>query len=68
MEPNSPPVCRHCGKPMAFATRISVPRQLVYRCDSCKAQAWIPERRGAPHAPPAQQQQQPQQPEKKDTE
>ncbi len=28
-----PPACRHCGKAMIFATRISMPRQIVYRCD-----------------------------------
>jgi hypothetical protein len=34
-------MCRHCGKPMAFATRITMPRQTVYRCDPCSEQAWI---------------------------
>jgi hypothetical protein len=52
----SAPTCRHCGKPMAFATWISMPRQTVYRCESCNTQAWIPDPKPAP---PAQQQQQP---------
>jgi hypothetical protein len=63
----SAPVCRNCGKPMAFATRISMPRQIVYRCEPCKEQSWIPERRveSQKGAVPTQQQQQPQ---KKDSE
>jgi hypothetical protein len=52
----SVPTCRHCGEPMTFATRISMPRQTVYQCERCKTQAWILDRRVAP----AQQQQQPQ--------
>ena len=44
MEPDSSPACR-CGKPMTFATKISMPRQIVYRCDRCKGQAWILDRR-----------------------
>ena len=55
MEPDGSPACR-CGKPMTFATKISVPRQIVYRCDRCKGQAWILDR---PCAAPAQPQQQP---------
>jgi hypothetical protein len=57
----SVPACRHCGEPMAFATRISMPRQTVYQCERCKTQAWIldPE----PAFPPQQQQ-----PQKKDSE
>jgi hypothetical protein len=54
--------CRHCGKPMAFATRISMPRQTVYQCERCKTQARILDPKPAF---PAQQQQQPQ---KKDSE
>jgi hypothetical protein len=46
---------------MTFATRISLPPQVVYRCEPCGAQAWILD------SAPAQQQQQPQ-PKKKDEE
>jgi hypothetical protein len=51
----------------SIATSISMPRQIVYRCEPCKAQAWIPERRveSQKGAVPTQQQQQPQ---KKDSE
>jgi hypothetical protein len=41
---------------MTFATRISMPRQIVYRCESCGEQAWVLERKAAV---PTQQQQQP---------
>jgi tRNA(Ile2) C34 agmatinyltransferase TiaS len=61
MGPDQSPACRHCGKAMTFATRISLPRQVVYRCESCKTQAWILD------PAPAQQQQQPQ-PKKNDSE
>jgi hypothetical protein len=56
------PACRSCGKAMTFATRISMSRQMVYRCESCKVQAWIPERKVEPQkgAVAVQQQQQPQ--------
>jgi hypothetical protein len=54
MGPNQAPACRHCGDAMTFATRISLPPQVVYRCESCKTQAWILD------SAPAQQQQQPQ--------
>jgi hypothetical protein len=53
----SVPTCRHCGKPMVFAARISMPRQTVYQCERCKTQAWILD---PPPPFPAQQQQQPQ--------
>jgi hypothetical protein len=64
MGPDHSPACRHCGKAMMFTTRISLPPQVVYRCEPCNAQAWILDSRGAA---PAQQQQQPQ-PQKKDGE
>ena len=54
---SEPPACRNCGAAMTFATRISMPRQVVYRCEPCKEQAWI---RDPPPAAPSQQQQQPQ--------
>ena len=38
---SEPPACRNCGAAMTFATRISMPRQVVYRCEPCKEQAWI---------------------------
>jgi DNA-directed RNA polymerase subunit RPC12/RpoP len=46
MESVDPSSCRHCGKPMKLFVRISLPRQMVYRCDSCKAQAWTPDQTG----------------------
>jgi DNA-directed RNA polymerase subunit RPC12/RpoP len=52
-----PFACRHCGNAMTFATRISMPPQIVYRCEPCKTQAWILDR---PPAALSQQQQQPQ--------
>jgi hypothetical protein len=57
MEPDHSPACRKCGKAMIFTTRISMPRQIVWRCDPCKSQEWILERGRASEA---QQQQQPQ--------
>jgi hypothetical protein len=54
VELNGAPACRRCGKPMAFATWISMPCLTVYRCDPCKEQAWVPD---AKLAPRAQQQQ-----------
>ena len=51
MEPSKSPACRHCGGAMVFATRISMPRQTVYRCESCKTEAWILDRQPAAPAP-----------------
>jgi predicted SprT family Zn-dependent metalloprotease len=48
MEPAKWPTCRSCGEPMTFATRVTMPRQSVYRCESCKEQAWIPDRNNEP--------------------
>jgi hypothetical protein len=42
------PTCRSCGKAMTFATRISMPRQIVYRCEPCGEQAWVLELKDRP--------------------
>jgi hypothetical protein len=62
MGPHKSPACRSCGKAMTFAIRISMPPQMVYRCEPCKAQAWIPEQKNEPQrgSVAVQQQQQPQ--------
>jgi hypothetical protein len=48
---------------MSFTVRITVPPQIVYRCETCKVEAWVPEPKtiqSTPDPQPAQQQQQPQ--------
>jgi hypothetical protein len=47
MEQVESPICRGCGKPMTFATRVTMPRQSVYRCEPCREQAWILDRKNA---------------------
>jgi hypothetical protein len=62
MHSEKPPKCLNCDRAMSFTLRISLPPQLVYRCETCKVEAWVPLPKSAtqPHSQPAQQQQQPQ--------
>ena len=50
MEPDTPPRCYRCGAAMSFATRVG-PLQSVYRCDTCKVEAWVPAYVDPPIAP-----------------
>jgi len=62
----TPPRCVSCEKPMTFAGRISLPPEIIYRCELCRTEIWLG---NAPRAmtplvterPQVQQQQQPQQ-------
>jgi DNA-directed RNA polymerase subunit RPC12/RpoP len=69
METEYAPRCVRCGKPMSFAGRISLPPQMIYRCEACRTEIWT----GSQPAPaplfteqPSQQQQQQPQPKKDD--
>jgi hypothetical protein len=42
MEESKPPSCVNCGKAMTFNTRIHLPPQVVWRCEPCKVEAWVP--------------------------
>ena len=46
--------CAYAASQWRLPPELSMPRQTVYRCESCKTQAWILD------LTPAQQQQQPQ--------
>jgi hypothetical protein len=63
MDAEKPPGCVSCGNSMTFAGRISLPPEIIYRCEPCRTEIWI-----GHHSPPtirpteqpqAQQQQQP---------
>ena len=36
------PRCLQCSQPMTFSTRIHLPPQIVWRCEPCKVEAWVP--------------------------
>ena len=39
---NKPARCFKCSEPMTFSTRIHLPPQIVWRCEPCKIEAWVP--------------------------
>ena len=62
------PICDRCAGAMVYSGRISLPPQIIYKCESCGNQQWTADTRPSYQArptapadqPQAQQQQQPQ--------
>ena len=54
-----PPTCTNCGEPTEFQTRISLPRQTIFRCPSCKAFRYMADETSNPVQGQQQQQIQP---------
>jgi hypothetical protein len=59
------PNCERCTGSTTFVGRISLPAQMIYRCDACAHEMWLISSPAAhhqpppsPHQPEAQQQQQ----------
>ena len=69
MDITDPPRCERCAGDTTFIGRISLPAQMIYRCDACAHEMWLTSSPTPYHRPPAQQpgaqQQQQQQPDKK---
>jgi hypothetical protein len=72
MDITDPPRCERCAGDTTYVGRISLPPQMIYRCDACGHETWLtnsptPFHRPPAHKPEAQprQQQQQQQPDKK---
>jgi hypothetical protein len=38
-------LCLNCGLAMTFTARISLPPQVVYRCEPCKEEMWVRDRK-----------------------
>jgi len=53
------PTCTRCAGPSRYKGRISLPPQMIYRCDFCGHEMWM-QSSPAGDQPQAQQQQQPQ--------
>ena len=64
MDTDDPPRCQRCAGATTYVGRISLPAQIIYRCEACGHEMWMqsnPLRLRHPVDPPqAQQQQQPQ--------
>jgi len=67
-----PPRCERCAGGTTFVGRISLPAQMIYRCDTCAHEMWLANTPTPHHRPSGQpseaqqpQQQQQQQPDKK---
>jgi hypothetical protein len=63
MEAENPPRCVSCSESMVFSGRISLPPEIIYRCEQCASEIWVanrPSASGHSQQPQAQQQQQPQ--------
>ena len=61
------PRCERCAGDTTFVGRISLPAQMIYRCDTCAHEMWLisspaPHHRPSGQQPEAQQPQQQQQP------
>ena len=67
-----PPFCERCAGATSFVGRISLPPQMIYRCEACAHEMWLTNSPTPQHRPPTrqlearqpQQQQQPQPDEK----
>jgi hypothetical protein len=62
VEADNPPRCVTCNGLMTFHGRISLPSEIIYRCNLCSTETWVPNKAPMPSTPDprAQQQQQPQ--------
>lgn len=68
------PHCERCAGSTTFVGWISLPAQMIYRCDACAHEMWLISSPAAHHQPPPhkpeaqqpQQQQQQPQPDNKD--
>jgi hypothetical protein len=58
-----PPSCERCAGGTTYVGRISLPAQMIYRCDTCAHEMWVTTSSAPHNRPPAQQPeaQQPQQ-------
>jgi len=66
MAMTDPPRCERCAGGTTFVGRISLPAQMIYRCDTCAHEMWLansptPHHRSSAQQPEAQQPQQQQQ-------
>jgi hypothetical protein len=68
MEVSEHPQCQRCGSDTEYGGRISLPPQMIYRCNARGHQMWVqsnpPQVQPADQAQTQQQQQQQRQPEK----
>jgi len=70
MSITDPPSCERCAGATTFVGRISLPPQMIYRCEACAHEMWLtrspaPHHRPTAHQPEGQQQQQQLEPDKK---
>jgi hypothetical protein len=57
-----PPLCERCAGVTSFAGRISLPPQMIYRCEACAHEMWLTNSPTPPAQQPEAQQPQQQQP------